>query len=64
MEHRLKISVTRKPVNGGVVAVRNVSVRERFLRFLFGDKQKLTIIAPGDTVHELAIHEVKEGGKL
>lgn len=61
MEHSLKISVSKQPQTGGVVRFRNISVRERILRFLFGAKQKLTIIVPGDTVHELAISEVKGG---
>jgi hypothetical protein len=39
-------------------------VRERLLRFLLGDKHKLTIIVPGDTVSELAIKEIKEGGQI
>lgn len=64
MKHTLKISVSKKPVNGGIVACRNVSVRERFLRFLLGDKQRLTIIVPGDSVRELAISEVMEGGNV
>ena len=58
MEHALKISVSDKPVNGGVVACRHVSVREKILRRLFGDKTKLTIIVPGDSVSELAISEI------
>ena len=64
MKHTLKISVSKKTVNGGIVACRNVSVRERFLRFLLGDKQRLTIIVPGDSVRELAISEVMEGGNV
>lgn len=62
MKHTLQISVSKKPVSGGIVACRNVSMRERFLRFLLGDKQRLTIIVPGDSVQELAINEVGEGG--
>lgn len=62
MKHTLQISVSKKSVSGGIVACRNVSVRERFLRFLLGDKQRLTIIVPGDSVQELAINEVGEGG--
>ena len=58
MKHRLKISVSKKPVNKGVVAWRKVSVRERFLRFLLGDKTKLTVIVPGDSVEELSMQEV------
>ena len=58
MKHKLKISVSKKPVNKGVVAWRKVSVRERFLRFLLGDKTKLTVFVPGDSVEELSIQEV------
>ena len=62
MKHNLKISGSKKPQTGGIVSCRNVTIRERFLRFLLGDKQKLTILVPGDTVRELAIRELKEGG--
>ena len=61
MEHRLKITVGKKPRSDGVVGIRNVSVREKPLRFLLGENRNLTIIVPGDTVHELSIHEL-EGG--
>lgn len=62
MKHKLKISVSKNPQTGGIVTCRNVTIRERFIRFLLGDKQKLTILVPGDTVQELAISEIKEGG--
>ncbi len=58
MKHELQISVSKKPVNGGVVSYRSVTIRERFLRFLLGDKTKLTVIVPGDSVEELAIKEI------
>lgn len=64
MKHNLKISVSKEPKKNGVVSCRNITVRERLLRFLLGDKQKLTIIVPGDTVSELAITEIKEGGQV
>ena len=60
MKHTLKICVSKKPVNGGIVACRQVSVRERLLRFILGDKQRLTVIVPGDSVEEVAIKEVAE----
>lgn len=63
MKHNLTISVSKKPQVGGIVSCRNVTIRERLLRFLLGEKQKLTILVPGDTVQELAICEVKEGGR-
>lgn len=63
MKHNLRISVSKKPQFGGIVSCRNVTVRERFLRCFLGEKQKLTILVPGDTVQELAICEIREGGK-
>lgn len=62
MKHTLRIRVSKKPVNSGAVSVRNVSVRERFMRFFLGDKIRLTVIVPGNTVEELSIREVAEGG--
>ena len=62
MQHTLRISVSRKPQAGGVVAIRNVSVRERLLRFLLGEKRKLTILVPGDMVSDIEINQIKNGG--
>ena len=64
MDHTLKISVSKKLVSSGIVSCRHISVRERFLRFLLGDTPRLTVIVPGDSVRELAISEVKEGGTV
>lgn len=62
MKHNLKISVSKAPQTGGVVACRNIWIRERFLRFLFGSKQRITILIPGDSVDEVAICESVKGG--
>lgn len=62
MKHNLKISVSKMPQTGGIVTCRNVTVRERILRFLLGDKQRVTILIPGDSVQELAICETRKGG--
>jgi len=64
MKHTLQISVSKKPVNSGAVSVRRVSVRERLMRFLFGDTVRLTVIVPGNSVEELSIREVAEGGNV
>ena len=64
MKHRLKISVSKKPRENGVVAFKNVKIRERILRFLFGVPHKLTILVPGDSVEELSIQEIKEGATV
>lgn len=60
MSQRLSICMSPTKGDGHITAVRCVSVRERILRFLLGGKEKLTIIVPGDSIEELAIHEVKE----
>jgi hypothetical protein len=61
VKHRLKISVSKNPQHVGIVSCRSVAIRERILRLLFGRKQKLTILVPGDSVEEVAICEIKEG---
>ena len=62
MKQTLQISVSKKPVNGGAVSVRRVSIRERLMRFFFGDTVLLTVIVPGNSVEELSIREIAEGG--
>lgn len=62
MKHTLQIRVSPEPVNDGIVSCRRVSVRERLMRFLLGEKVRLTVIVPGNTVEELSIREVAEGG--
>lgn len=63
MTHNLQIKVSKKPVNAGIVSCRRVTVRERLLRFLLGDKQRLTVLVPGDSVTSVDITEVPEGGE-
>lgn len=62
MKHKLKISVSKQPQTGGIVTCRNLTVRERLLRFLLGDKRRVTVLIPGDSVGEIVICETKEGG--
>ena len=62
MKHNLHISVSKKPVNRGIVSVRNVTVRERLMRFLLGDKVKLTVLVPGNSVKGISITEIPDGG--
>ena len=62
MKHKLKISVSKEPQTGGIVTCRNVTIRERLLRILFGDKRRVTVLIPGDSVGEIAICEAEKGG--
>ena len=62
MTHSLKISISKKPVPGGLINVRNVTVREKVLRWLLGAPQKMTIIVPGNSVESVSIAETVQGG--
>ena len=57
MHHTLNIKVSKERSNGGIVACRRLTMRERLLRFLLGSPVKLTVIVPGDSVDEVAIFE-------
>lgn len=63
MKHNLHISVSDKPQRNGMVSCKSISMRERFLRMLFGQKQKIVILVPGDAIEELAITRTTEGGR-
>lgn len=60
MRHTLNIKVSKKRANGGVLACRQVTVREKLLHFLLGSPVRLTVLVPGDTVDEVAIKEVAD----
>ena len=62
MKHNLKISVSKEPQNGGIVAYRRLSLREKLLTLLLGPKQKVMIVVPGNSVESIAITEVPMGG--
>lgn len=62
MKHNLKISVSKKPMSGGVVACRSISIRDKLLTFLFGQKNRVMILVPGDSVETVSITEIMKGG--
>ena len=59
MKHMLRISVSKEPNDGAIVGCRHVTVRERLLRLLLGNKRQLTVIVPGESVKMLSIIEVE-----
>lgn len=61
MKHKLKISVSKEPPNGGIVTCRNISIRERLLRVLMGNKRRVTVLIPGDNVGEIEICASEKG---
>ncbi len=64
MKHNLNISVSKKPPEGGIVLCRSVSLREKLLTRLFGRKEKVMILVPGNSVEMVSITEVPEGGAV
>lgn len=62
MRQNLKISVSKEPMTDGIVTCKSVTVREKLLHFLFGDKRRVTVLIPGDSVGEIAISEREKGG--
>lgn len=59
MKHALNITVSKERQNSGIMACRQLTVRERLLRLLLGAPVKLTVIVPGDSVDEVSIYEKK-----
>jgi hypothetical protein len=64
MKHDLKISVSKKPPEDGVVRCKRIALRERLLRYLFGEKRRVMVIVPGDTVESVSITELPGGDEL
>ena len=64
LKHKVSISV-REPDGGtaNVLGGGEVRLREKFLRWLFGEKKKVLVIAPGDSVFNVEIRE-QDLGKL
>lgn len=57
MRHNLRITVSKERPDGGVIACKHLTVREKLLRFLLGKPVKLTVLVPGDNVEEVTVTE-------
>lgn len=63
MKHKLKISVANESSKGGIVTCKKKKVKRGLFKRLLGiDSDKVTIIIPGDSVHDVTIQEVVETG--
>lgn len=62
MKHNLKISVSKEPQTGGIVSCKSITLREKMLNRLLGQKRKVVVLIPGDSVDTVSITEVTEGG--
>ncbi len=61
MKHKLRISVSKNPQTAGIITCKNITIRERLLSLLFGDKRKVTVLIPGENVGEIEICETRKG---
>ena len=56
--HSLKLHIARRiPDDPGIVATKNVTLRERLTRLLLGTPRKVMIHVPGDSVKQIDITE-------
>ena len=60
MKKALSIKVSKDRVNGGLVTIRQTTIRDRLLKHLFGCPTKIAVIVPGDSISEVGIAEVPE----
>lgn len=59
VQHQLTISVTDKPRSKEVASFKQLTVRERILRYLLGSNNQIMVIAPGQSVKQIRIKEVE-----
>ena len=64
MKHNLRISIRKDPSGNGIAYCRKVTLRERMLSFLLGEKRRVTVIVPGDSVECVSIQELPEGDEI
>ena len=60
MKHNLHISVSDKPQRNGMVSYKSITLRERFMRMLFGKKQKIMILVPVTRLRNLPSQKLRK----
>ena len=55
MKTKLKISLTKKPDKDSVVSIKNISIRERILRFFLGERLNVVILVSGGMIEDIEI---------
>lgn len=63
MKHDLRISIRRAPSAEGIVRCRTVTLRERLLDRLLGERRQVTVLVPGNSVRRVSITELAEGSE-
>ena len=60
MKHELKISVRGEPSEESIVKNRTVILRNRLMKRLFGERHRIMVIVPGESIRQLLISELDE----
>lgn len=58
--NKMTISVSDKPKKNAAVNVKNLPIRERFYRMLFGPVRHVLVLVPGDQMGEITIQRKGE----
>lgn len=59
MKPKLSLSISKKPKTDGIMSVKQISVREKILRFFFGKKVDMVVFVPGEQIDEVIIQAKK-----
>jgi len=63
LKHKVTISVTKPGgLRDPVLKSGSRSLREKICRLLFGEKFKIMVLTPGDSVETVEIREIEEAG--
>ncbi|MBM7051021.1 hypothetical protein [Rothia sp. ZJ1223] len=57
---KIRVSTNHSSVRGKVLRAKRLGIRERVLRFLFGDVRELMLLTPGDAVKDITVTTVDE----
>lgn len=63
MKHDLNVIVSKAPKKDALISCKTITMRERVLRFLFGQKQQVVVLVPGRSIEDIFIYEMKKEGE-
>lgn len=55
MRHKVNLTLGKQAQREQLIKLQTISLRERIARFLLGDKQKYTLVVPGDSIEQVTI---------
>ncbi len=58
--NKMTISISKQPKRKAALNAKQLSIRERFMRMLFGPVRQVMVLVPGDQIGEIAIERKGE----